>query len=45
LPSPPLTDPDVQISRIRFLTGELRSWWCSDGRSVVAVEDGVSAAH
>jgi hypothetical protein len=31
LPSPPLTVPDVQISRIRFFTGELRSRWCSDG--------------
>ena len=25
LPSPPLTDPDVQVSRIRFFTGEFRS--------------------
>ena len=25
LPSSPLTDPDVQISRFRFFTGELRS--------------------
>ncbi len=24
-PSPPLTDPDVQVSRIRFFTGEFRS--------------------
>jgi hypothetical protein len=26
-------DPDVQNSRIRFFTGALRSWWCSDGQS------------
>ncbi len=26
LPSPPLTDPDVRISRIRFLTRRVRSW-------------------
>src|SRR5271157_3108782 len=26
-PSPPLTDPDVQVSRIRFFTGEFRSRW------------------
>ena len=25
LPSPPLTDPDVQNSRIRFFTEEVRS--------------------
>ena len=25
LPSPPLTDPDERISRIRFFAGELRS--------------------
>src|ERR1700749_5075339 len=30
LPPSPLTDPDVQISRFRFLTGELRSQRCSD---------------
>jgi hypothetical protein len=24
-----LTDPDVQNSRIRFFTGEFRSWWCN----------------
>jgi hypothetical protein len=33
LPSPPLTEPDVQISHFRFFTGELRSQRCSDGRS------------
>ena len=36
LPSPPLTDPDVQISRIRFFRRELRSRRRSDGRSWVA---------
>src|SRR5215831_5314423 len=30
LPPSPLTDPDVQISRFRFLTGELRSQRCND---------------
>src|SRR5215813_2322748 len=30
LPPSPLTDPDVQISRFRFLTGELRSQRCSN---------------
>src|SRR5258708_23095179 len=30
LPSSPLTDPDVQISSFRFLTGELRSQRCND---------------
>jgi len=30
LPPSPLTDPDVQISRFRFLAGELRSQQCSD---------------
>ena len=30
LPPSPLTDPDVQISRFRFLTGELRSQRCRD---------------
>src|SRR3954468_21874649 len=33
LPSPPLTDPGVQISRIRFFRRELRSRRRSDGRS------------
>jgi hypothetical protein len=33
LPSPPLTEPDVQISHFRFFTGELRSQRCSDRRS------------
>src|SRR5262245_47561533 len=33
LPSPPLTEPDVPISSIRFFTGELRSQWRIDGRS------------
>src|SRR5262245_21278847 len=33
LPSPPLTEPDVPISSIRFFTGELRSQRCIDGRS------------
>jgi hypothetical protein len=33
LPPPTLTVPDVQIFRIRFFTGELRSLRCSDGRS------------
>src|SRR5215831_19410558 len=37
LPSSPLTEPDVQISSFRFLTGELRSQRCSDGRSEVPV--------
>jgi hypothetical protein len=27
-----LTDPDVQISRFRFFTGEPRSQWCNDGQ-------------
>jgi hypothetical protein len=30
LPSSPLTEPDVQISSFRFLTGELRSQRCND---------------
>ena len=30
-PRPPPTDPDAQISRIRFLTREIRSGWCSGG--------------
>ena len=30
LPSPPLTDPDVRNSRIRFFTGEFRSRWRMD---------------
>src|SRR4030095_1368210 len=38
LPPLPLTDPDVQISRFRFFTGELRSQQCSDGRSGLLVE-------
>jgi hypothetical protein len=41
LPPPPLTDPDVQISRVRFFTGELRSQQCSDGQCVVPVEGAV----
>ena len=32
-----LTEPDVQISRFRFLAGELRSQRCNDGRSEVPV--------
>ena len=39
LPPLPLTDPDVQISRFRFFTGELRSRRCSDGRSGLLAED------
>ena len=31
--APPLTDPYVPISSIRFFTGELRSQLCIDGRS------------
>src|SRR5499427_268036 len=38
LPSSPLTEPDVQISSFRFLTGELRSQRCSGGRSELPVE-------
>jgi hypothetical protein len=30
LPSPPLTVPDVQISRFRFFKGELRSQQCTE---------------
>jgi hypothetical protein len=30
LPPPPLTDPDVQVSRIRFFTREIRSQLCND---------------
>src|SRR5262249_43005463 len=33
-----LAEPGVQISSFRFLTGELRSQRCSDGRSEVPVE-------
>ena len=33
VPPPPLTDPDVQISRIRFFTREFRSWRRSHGGS------------
>src|ERR1700757_1731784 len=36
--APPLTDPYVPISSIRFFTGEFRSQWCNDGRSEVPVE-------
>src|SRR5215510_9975835 len=39
LPSPPLTEPDVPISNIRFFTGELRSQWRIDGRSGREGED------
>ena len=35
LPSSPLTDPDVRISRFRFFTGELRS----QQRTGVTVDD------
>ena len=41
LPPSPLADPDVQISRLRFFTEELRSRLCTDGRSwLLAVGDG-----
>src|SRR5262245_62482560 len=33
--APPLTDPYVPISSIRFFTGEFRSRRCIDGRSVL----------
>ena len=40
LPPSPLADPDVQISRFRFFTEELRSRLCTDGRSgLLAVGD------
>ena len=40
-PSPPLTDPDVQVSRIRFFTGEFRSRWRrGGGRSAPVEADG-----
>src|SRR5262249_53062896 len=39
LPSPPLTEPDVPISSIRFFTGELRSQWRIGGRSGREGED------
>ena len=45
LPPSPLTDPDVQFSRIRFLTEELRSQRCSDGRSLLKEEDDASTTH
>src|SRR5262245_42724226 len=38
LPSPPLTVPDVQISCVRFFTGDLRSQRLSGGRSGLLVE-------
>jgi hypothetical protein len=41
-----LTDPDVQISRIRFLTGEFGSWQGhNDGRSEPVGEDAASGEH
>jgi hypothetical protein len=39
LPPPPLTDPDVPISSIRFFTGELRSQQRIDERSGLPAED------
>ena len=42
LPPPPLTVPDVQISRIRFFTGEFRSQRCNGGRSGLLVEGDAS---
>jgi hypothetical protein len=37
--APPLTDPYVPISSIRFFTGELHSQQCFDGRSGPLVTD------
>src|SRR5208282_5351228 len=39
LPSPPLTDPDVQVSRIRFFTGEFRSRWRRGRRPCLACRE------
>jgi hypothetical protein len=38
LPPLPLADPDVQISRFRFFTGELCSRRCNGGRSGLLAE-------
>ena len=45
VPSLPLTDPDVQNSRFRFFTGELRSQRCSDGRSGLLVGGAASGGR
>lgn len=39
---PPLTDPDVQFSRIRFLIVEFRSRWQTNEEAWLAAADGVS---
>jgi hypothetical protein len=45
LPSSSLTDPDVQFSRFRFFTGELRSRRYSDGQSGLPAEDDALGAQ
>ena len=45
LPSSSLTVPDVQFSRFRFFTRELRSRRCSDGRSGLRAKGDVLGAQ